>query len=165
MTGVLSPVALVRGVALVLAALATSVGAALLSPVLPDLAVLVVVATALLSGPRTGVAVGLAAGWLLDLVPPGAVHLGTGALLYAGAGLLAGRGRREGPAPLAWLLLVLAASAAVPLAGPLLEGLLGGSALDWGGLALRWALTVALGVVVVPVLVAGQRALARRGLA
>ena len=75
----------------------------------PDLLVLVVAAAALARGPVTGLLVGLAAGWLVDLVPPGAEPLGAGAFTYAAVGALLGSLRRYAVvSPLApWLLTVL----------------------------------------------------------
>ena len=51
----------------------------------------VVVAGALLSGPSSGALLGLAAGWVVDLMPPGSQVLGSSALLYAAAGLVTTR--------------------------------------------------------------------------
>ena len=79
--------------------------AAVLVPVLfpsgmpgrPDLVLLVVAVAALVHGPWTGVLVGLAGGWLVDLVPPGGEPLGAAALSYAFAGMLVGLARRWAP--------------------------------------------------------------------
>ncbi|WP_147899745.1 hypothetical protein [Serinicoccus profundi] len=53
----------------------------------PDLVLLVVAGVALLHPPQVGLLVGLAGGWFVDLVPPGAAPLGGGALAYAAVGL------------------------------------------------------------------------------
>ena len=74
-----------------------------------------------------GAAVGLAAGWLLDLVPPGSTHLGVQALTYAAAGALAGRARVEGPvtagrASPSWRSVPPSSSRAVGVLGALAVG-------------------------------------------
>ena len=58
-------------------------------PVVPDLVLLPVVALALSRGWLAGALLGLAAGWVVDLVPPGGDPLGLTPLLYAVAGSLA----------------------------------------------------------------------------
>src|SRR5690606_39125734 len=90
-----------RAVSTVLAAVTRAVlllAAVLLPSALPpasqlpraDLVLVVVAAAALVHGPTTGLLTGLAGGWLLDLVPPGAEPLGAGALVYAAVGVLLG---------------------------------------------------------------------------
>ena len=67
----------------------------------PDLVVLLVAASAVVRGPAQGALLGLAAGWVVDLVPPGGSPLGLTALLYAAAGATAGlfhRGAHREPA-------------------------------------------------------------------
>ncbi len=61
---------------------------------LPDLVVIAVAASAVLRGPAPGALLGLAAGWVVDLVPPAGSPLGATALLYAVAG---GRSLRSQP--------------------------------------------------------------------
>ena len=77
-----------------------------------DLVLLVVAAAALLHGPSTGVLVGLAGGWLVDLVPPGAEPLGATALSYAAAGALLGLARRWAAASplLPWVATAVASA-------------------------------------------------------
>jgi rod shape-determining protein MreD len=128
----------------------------------PDLVLVVVAAAALLAGPSRGGLIGLAAGWLVDLMPPGAAVLGTSALLYAAAGLVAGAGRREGETPPAWIGLVVALSAVVAGAGRVGVAVLSGAPVAWADLAARAGLTALLGVVAVPLLVRAEHALVRR---
>lgn len=77
-----------------------------------DLVLVVVAAAALVRGPTTGLLVGLAGGWLLDLVPPGAEPLGAGGLAYAAAGAALGMVRRHVAASplLPWLATVTTAA-------------------------------------------------------
>jgi rod shape-determining protein MreD len=148
---------LLVGLALVAAVHGSRAGVAL-----PDLVLPVVVAGALLAGPPRGVVLGLAAGWVVDLMPPGSPVLGSSALLYAAAGLVAGAGRREGRTPLLWVAVVVASASATLWAGrAFLTGLLG-APVAWGDVGLRLALTAALGVVLVPALVWAEHAIARR---
>ncbi|MCK0111531.1 rod shape-determining protein MreD [Ornithinimicrobium sp. F0845] len=129
----------------------------------PDLVVLVVAAAALMHGPVTGALVGLAGGWLVDLVPPGGEPLGAGALSYALAGALVGAARRWAPAsPLVpWIAAVggavviqlvrgLTAAAGVGVAHPV---------------DLLWsvAATALFALLVLPVLIGVERFLLSRG--
>jgi rod shape-determining protein MreD len=153
---------IVRVLAVVLAAL---LGVTLGSrgvAVLPDPVLPVVVAGALLAGPSRGALLGLAAGWVVDLMPPGAAVLGTSALLYAAAGLVAGAGRREGRTPMLWVALVVCGSTAVLWAGRLFVAGLAAAPVAWGDVGVRIALTAAFGVLAVPALVEADRAIARR---
>jgi rod shape-determining protein MreD len=131
------------------------------SPV-PDLALVLVVAWALLRGPVAGAAVGLAAGWLLDLVPPGSSHLGALALTYAAAGALAGRARVEGPVAAPRVAVVaLAASALVEGVG-VVGALAVGAPVALGDVALSCLLTATAAALVVPLVVGAERGLVRR---
>ncbi|MGN6611667.1 MAG: rod shape-determining protein MreD [Angustibacter sp.] len=78
----------------------------------PDLTLLVVVALALLGGSRSGATVGLAAGLVADLTPPGAGLLGLTAVAYGLAGLVAGRYHRPGERSLVLVLVAAAAAGA-----------------------------------------------------
>lgn len=138
---------------LVLAALAAVTLGPRRGAVTPDLVLPVVVAGALLRGPTGGALVGLAGGWVVDLVPPGAAVLGTDALLYAAVGLLAGAGRRDGETSVAWVAVVGLAAAATAETARLAVALLSGSGVDWPALGVRTALTSALCAVAVPLLV------------
>ncbi|WP_462417999.1 rod shape-determining protein MreD [Kytococcus sp. Marseille-QA3725] len=118
----------------------------------PDLLLLVVLAVALLRGARSGLVWGLVAGWLVDLVPPGAGMAGATALTYGlvawAAGALAATVRRS------WLLTSLTVAVAA-LAVQAVRWVMAlatqnptGDTVDpWA-----WLLTTLLGVVVVPTL-------------
>ncbi|MCE1180677.1 MAG: hypothetical protein LWW86_16810 [Micrococcales bacterium] len=153
---------LVRLALILVAALGTvTLGARGFAP-LPDLALLVVVAAALTAGPLGGASLGLLAGWIIDLMPPGGVLLGSSALMYAAAGALAGLGRREGSVPGIWFALVCAASSLVLEAFRVFLGLSSRAPIDWSASALRVLATVLTGAVLVPLLVAGEHWLTRR---
>jgi rod shape-determining protein MreD len=64
--------------------------------VVPDLALLVVVAAALVKGPEYGAVLGFTAGLLVDLAPPADHTAGRWALALAVAGYLAGLTRLDG---------------------------------------------------------------------
>lgn len=121
--------------------------------VLPDLVLVPVVAVGLSRGSVQGALVGLVAGWVVDLVPPGGSPLGFTALLYAAAGALAGRGTRIGPLPTRWVAVVALAAALVPAAGRLLHGAWLGQQLDLARTLAEVALTLLVAAVVVPPLV------------
>lgn len=161
----LSALGLLRVVALVLAALAmVTLGARGVTSA-PDLVLPVVVAGALLAGPSRGALLGLGAGWVVDLMPPGSPVLGSAALLYAVGGLVAGAGRREGETPMAWVAVVVLAAAGAVALGRAVLAVLSSAPVSLGELALRLALTLAVALVAVPLLVHAERALVRRHLA
>jgi rod shape-determining protein MreD len=151
----------VRGLLLLVAAVASVTLAARSQLALPDLVLPFVVAGALRTGASRGALLGLAAGWLVDLMPPGSPVLGTGALLYAAAGLLAGAGRREGETPFGWVAAVGAASAVLVTAGRLVVAALSGAAVQGPEVGARLALSVLLCAVLVPLLVRGEQRLVR----
>ena len=122
-------------------------------PVVPDLVLLPVVALALSRGWLAGALLGLAAGWLVDLVPPGGDPLGLTPILYALAGSLAGRGSRVGPVPVRWVAIVTLGAALVPAAGRLLQGAWLGRQLDVLPAALGVLATVIVAAFVVPPLI------------
>lgn len=130
----------------------------------PDLVLVGVVATAVLRGPVHGALVGLLAGWVVELVPPGGTPLGLTALVLMVAGLTAGFFRspssRSPLRPLAALFVAAVVVVAVHLAAAVLAdgdpGLLGASR--------RLLATVLAGVVLLPALLAIDRALVRRRL-
>lgn len=132
---------------------------------LPDLVLLVVVAGALLSGPGGGVLLGLAAGWVVDLLPPGSQVLGTSALMYAGAGALAGLARREGETSLAWVGSTCVACAVLLQLARAAMALSVNAPVAWGQSALRLVMTAVVGILVVPLLVRLDHVLVRRRLA
>jgi rod shape-determining protein MreD len=150
-----------RGLLLLVAAVASVTLAARSQLALPDLVLPVVVAGALRIGASRGALLGLAGGWLGDLMPPGSAVLGTAALVYAGAGLLAGAGRREGETPFGWVAVVGAACAVLVTTGRLVVAALSGAPVEWPLVGMRLGLTVVLCAVLVPVLVSLEQRLAR----
>lgn len=122
-------------------------------PVVPDLVLIPVLAFGLVRGSVPGALLGLAAGWLVDLVPPGGSPLGLTALLYAAAGALAGRGQRVGPLPTRWIAVVALGVALVPAVGRLLHGAWLGQQIDLARALIEVGLTVLVAVVVAPPLV------------
>lgn len=168
MTSRLSLLGLLRAVGVVAAALAVATALPRLgvpARLVPDLVVVLVAASAVLRGPVHGALLGLAAGWVVDLVPPGGAPLGLTALLYAAAGATAGTLRRPGRPGLVLPLLALAAAAAVVEAGRVGLGVWADGPLDLRSAAIRVTVTVAVGVVGLPPLLAVDRALVRRRLA
>ena len=158
-----APVAgLLRGLTVLAAVLLVVTLGARHVAVVPDLVLVLVVAWALLRGPVAGAAVGLAAGWLLDLVPPGSTHLGVQALTYAVAGALAGRARLEGPVAAPRVAVVALGASAVVEGMGVLAALAVGAPVDLGASAVQCLLTATVAAVVVPLVVAGERGLARR---
>jgi rod shape-determining protein MreD len=130
----------------------------------PDLVLVTVLAVALRSGPVGGAGFGLLAGWLLDLVPPGASHPGTTALLYAAAGAFGGRWRRSGPVGAAWLALVGLATAVLTQAVPVVVGLATSIPVDLPVVGARVAFTTVAAAVALPVLLRLETGIRRRGL-
>ncbi|MGB3258970.1 MAG: hypothetical protein WBA72_13410 [Ornithinimicrobium sp.] len=107
----------VRLVLLLLAALTMSMFP-LAVPGTPDLVLVVIAGTALMRGPWTGAAMGLAGGWMIDLVPPGAEPIGSSALAYLAVGSLLGASRHvvaTSPLTLPVLPWVAIAAASVTL--------------------------------------------------
>ncbi len=151
-----------RGLAVLVAVVAVvALSARHLAPV-PDLVLVLVVAWALLRGPVVGGLAGLAAGWMLDLVPPGSGLLGAQALTYAAAGLLAGRFRSEGPVPAARVgAVALAASVLVEGVGAL-QALAVRAPVDPVLLGLRCLLTATVAAALVPLVVRAERSVLRR---
>jgi rod shape-determining protein MreD len=96
----------------------------------PDLSLLVVVALALLGGSRSGATVGLAAGLVADLTPPGAGVLGLTAVAYGLAGLVAGRYHRPGERSVVLVLVAAAAGGAAASAVQAVAALAGGDPLS-----------------------------------
>lgn len=131
----------------------------------PDLVVVLVAASAVLRGPVHGALLGLAAGWVVDLVPPGGAPLGLTALLYAAAGAAAGTLRRPGRPGVLPPVLALALSAAVVEAGRLALAVLADGVLDVSTAATRVAVTVVVGLLLLPAVLGVDRALTRRRLA
>jgi rod shape-determining protein MreD len=131
----------------------------------PDLVVLLVAASAVLRGPAHGALIGLAAGWVVDLVPPGGSPLGLTALLYAAAGATAGMAHRTAPRSPLGAFLGLAAATVVVELGAVCVAILSDGAFDLGAAATRTLTTLAVGSVALPALLGVDRALTRRRLA
>lgn len=153
---------LLRGLTVLVAALLVVTLGARHVPVVPDLVLVLVVGWALLRGPVAGAAAGLAAGWLLDVVPPGSSHLGVQALTYAVAGALAGRARVEGPIAAPRVALVALGAAGVVQGVGVLAALAAGAPADLGAVAVQCLLTATVAALLVPLVVAAERGLARR---
>lgn len=154
------PGILVRTVLLVLAVLLPSawpVGVAR-----PDLVLLVVAAAALLHGPTTGLLVGLAGGWMVDLVPPGAEPLGASALAYAATGALLGLARRCAASSPLLPWLATAVGAALVLLVRAVAAAAGLGRVAPGELVWTWVVTMVVAVIVLPVLLAVERRLTER---
>lgn len=131
---------------------------------MPDLVLVGVVASALLRGRVHGALVGLAAGWVVELVPPGGSPLGVTPLVLALAGAAAGafasassRSALRAPAG-------LAAAASVAALGHVAATALAEGRLPPGEVFGRLAATVVAGLLLLPVLLAVDRALVRRRL-
>ncbi len=151
-----------RPLALLAAVLAVVIlGARHLTPA-PDLVLVLVVAWALLHGPAVGAAVGLGAGWLLDVVPPGSPGLGFAALTYAAAGAVAGRFRVEGPVSAPLVAGVALISSALVEGVSIVRALAVSAPVDLAGSLLATLLTATVAAVLVPLVVAAERTVARR---
>lgn len=131
----------------------------------PDLVVLLVAASAVVRGPAQGALLGLAAGWVVDLVPPGGSPLGLTALLYAAAGATAGLFHRGAHRSLLGALLGLAAATLVVELGGVCVVILGDGTVDLAAAATRTLVTLAVGLLALPALLGVDRALTRRRLA
>ena len=153
---------LLRGLAVLVAVLLVVTIAARHVPVVPDLVLVLVVAWALLRGPVAGAAVGLGAGWLLDLVPPGSAHLGVQALTYAVAGAFAGRVRLEGPVAAPRVALVALGASAIVEGVGVMGALAVGAPVAFGDVVVQCLLTATVAALVVPLVVAAERGLVRR---
>lgn len=127
-----------------------------------DLVVLVVAAVGLLHGPSAGLLVGLAGGWLVDLVPPGAAPLGASALTYAAAGALLGLARRYASASplLPWVATAAAAGSVLAVRG--LTAAAGVGRVAATDLVWSWVATLVVAVPALPVLLAVERWLGER---
>lgn len=125
-----------------------------------DLVLVVVAAVALVRGPTTGLLTGLAGGWLLDLVPPGAAPLGAAALVYAATGALLGLARRFTVVSplLPWVATVAAAALVLGVRG--VSAAAGFGRATPHGLWWSWAATAVLCAVLLPLLVVLERRLA-----
>ena len=131
--------------------------------VVPNLALVVVVAAAIARGPQFGAVVGFVAGLLLDLAPPADHVAGRWALALVLIAILAGRVRADARrSPLAGLATVAICSFVATSVFALSGVVLGDHALPAGemmqviGIALLWD------IVVAPLLLPGLMALFER---
>jgi rod shape-determining protein MreD len=131
----------------------------------PDLVLLVVVAGALLGGPAKGALLGLGAGWIVDLMPPGGAVLGVAALTYAAAGTVAGLWHRDSGSSASLPLLATLAAASTVAAVEVLRALTSAAPVLWAAAGWSILLTTALGMAVVPLLIRAERGLIGRRLA
>ncbi len=142
-----------RGAAIVVGAVLVVTLAARQVGLVPDLLAVVVAVIALREGVWGGAVAGMAAGWVLDLLPPGATLLGLSALSYAVAGAVVGRFARIGPVS----RLVLSAQAVLACivvdAVTVVVALARGGALDTGALAGRWLMTATVALLLGPAMV------------
>lgn len=130
-----------------------------------DLLVLPVAAVALRAGSLPGALMGMTAGLLVDLFPPGTGVLGLSAFSYAAAGALLGFLHRSlRVSVLLPLLAVLAAELVVQLVRC---ALVVSTGIPVDLLTALWfvLLTGAVGALVVPVLIRMERGFVRRGMA
>lgn len=130
--------------------------------VMPDLVLVVVAAVALTNGKLSGASAGLAGGWVLDVLPPGAAHLGTMALGYAAAGWLMGVVRRQGPVSALWVALVVGAAATGLELTRIAMALAVTAPVDLTAAAVRIVVTATIAAVAVPLALRLEHAAARR---
>jgi rod shape-determining protein MreD len=130
----------------------------------PDLVVIGVVASAVVRGPVHGALVGLAAGWVVELIPPVGRPLGLLALTLMLAGIVAGSFRRRSAGSLVRPLAALVVAAAVVLAGRAASAVVAEGSVDPTTALTALATTVGVGSALLPVLVIVDRALVRRRL-
>jgi rod shape-determining protein MreD len=132
---------------------------------LPGLVVLVVASSTVVRGPAHGALLGLAAGWVVDLMPPGGSPLGLTALLYAAAGATAGLAHRAASRSLFRAILGLAAATVVVEIGGVCVAILGDGSFDLAAAATRTLTTLGVGLFALPLLLGVDRGLTRRRLA
>lgn len=106
--------------------------------VVPDLALLVVIAAALVRGPDYAALVGFAAGLVLDLAPPADHTVGRWALSFVLVGYLTGLARREDDITVVGTLALVAAGAFIGTSIFALTGMVLGE----GGVDVSTALDV-----------------------
>ncbi len=146
------PGVLLRLLLLVVAALAMSMLPVTL-PGTPDLVLVVIASTALMRGPWAGALMGLGGGWLIDLIPPGAVPMGASALAYLAVGALLGASRRfVATSPVALPVLPLAAiggAALMLLSVRAVAAAAGFGTAALGDLMWTWGLTMIVALVLI----------------
>ena len=160
-----SLLSLLRAVLVVLVAAFSAVVLPRLGPLGPDLVLIVVVAAALLGGPAKGALLGLGAGWVVGLMPPAAATLGAAALTYAAAGAVSGLWHRDGAGSALMPPLATCAAASTVAAMGILRAVVSGWPVPWVSAGWSIAMTTAVGLVVVPILIRTERELIRRRLA
>ena len=143
----LSRAGLVTGVILVAVVLQVAVfNLFAVNGVVPNLALLVVVAASIARGPQFGAVVGFAAGLLLDLAPPADHVAGRWALAFVVVAILAGRVRADARrSPLAGLATVAVCSFVATSIFALSGVVLGDHALPAGEMVQVIAIAAALG--------------------
>ncbi len=130
----------------------------------PDLVLIGVAASAVLRGPVHGALLGLAAGWVVELVPPVGDPIGLTPLVVMAGGLLAGAFRRTSSRSFLRPLAALAAASVVVLVGRWAAAIVAeGGFVPSEGVGQLVA-TVAAGVLLLPLLLAADGALVRRRL-
>ncbi|MBC9957154.1 rod shape-determining protein MreD [Yimella sp. cx-51] len=130
-----------------------------------DLVLVVVVAVALRAGSTVGALAGLAAGVLVDVLPPGSTPLGLTALLYACVGAACGILQKSVRASVLLPVAAVALSAAFMQSIRLALAWLERVPLDVAGAAAAVLLTALLGAALVPPIVRLEHHLVDRGLA
>lgn len=130
----------------------------------PDLVLIGVVATAVIRGRVHGALVGLAAGWVVELVPPVAKPLGLAALTLMVAGIVAGSFRRSSSRSFLRPLAALAVAAGVVLAGEGAAAVVAEGSVDVTAAVTALGVTVGVGLALLPFMVIVDRALVRRRL-
>jgi len=131
----------------------------------PDLVVILVASGAVLRGRVPGAVLGLAAGWVVDLVPPSGSPLGVTALLYAASGAVAGSFRRDGGRTALVPAAALLSAAASVQVGRVALTVLADGVTDLAAAASRVAVTLLVGALALPLLIRLDQALVRRRLA
>lgn len=122
--------------------------------VVPDLALLVVVAAALVRGPDYAALVGFAAGLVLDLAPPADATAGRWALALVVVGYLTGLARQEGDVSILGAIAMVTAGAFIGTSIYALSGLvLGDPGVSVGAALHVVPLTVLYDVLVTPLVV------------
>ncbi|MBO0842480.1 MAG: rod shape-determining protein MreD [Nocardioides sp.] len=130
--------------------------------VVPDLVLLVVVATGLARGGQAGVITGFAGGVLLDFAPPADHTAGRWALALLVVGYIAARVRNGGDRPTA--ITVMATVAACSFVGVsifALTGMMLGE--SGGGELLTVAISLGFDIILAPLLMPGMLWLLRQG--
>ena len=130
--------------------------------VVPNLALLMVIAAGVVRGSDYGAGLGLVAGLLLDLVPPGSGTAGRWALALVAVGFLAGRVGSEAGSRRAMAALVAGCSFVATSVYALTGVLLGDTPLESGRMPLVIVIGVIVDVLAALVLLPAALALIRR---